>query len=61
MKAAFSSNDNALLPAKFNQVRLDGQPDDSQGPAFAPRVITTCYEFTEGQRCPPGMDSHEES
>jgi hypothetical protein len=44
-----SRNHKPLLSAKFNQVRLDGEPHNSTGFAFAAAVIDARDEFTERQ------------
>jgi len=42
-----SGNHKALLSAKLNQARLDGEAHDSFGPALAPGVVRRRDELTE--------------
>jgi hypothetical protein len=53
-----SGNHKAPLPAKFDQVRLDGEMDNSPGLAFAPDIIDTRDEFAERQRFLPAITFH---
>jgi len=41
------SNHHALLSAKFNDVRLDGELHKPAGIAFVADVVNTCDKFTE--------------
>jgi hypothetical protein len=50
LAAVVSRNHEALLPAKLNQARFYGEPDNSFGLAFAPGAVTARHEITEGQR-----------
>jgi hypothetical protein len=38
-----------MLAAKLDPVRLEGEPDESIGPAPAPGMVTACDKITEGQ------------
>jgi hypothetical protein len=54
----FSKNCKALLAAKLNHMRLDGQMDKSFGPALAPGAISAFHKITEGQWGVPGPEFH---
>jgi hypothetical protein len=41
------SNHRALVSAKFNDVRLDGELHNSAGIAFVAGVVNACDKFTE--------------
>ena len=53
-----SRNHKALLSAKFNQVRLDGEPHKSPALVFAAAFINARDEFTKGEGLLPAIDSH---
>lgn len=50
-----------MLAAKLDQVRLEGEPDESAGPAFAPGAVAACDKITKGQRLLFGMGIHKEN
>jgi hypothetical protein len=45
-----SRNHNSFCAAKLNQTHLQGELNDSFGPAFAPSLVNTRHKITEGQR-----------
>jgi len=49
-----SRNHKSFCSAKLDDVRLDGEANNSDGPASAPRAETTGHEITEGQWLSPG-------
>src|ERR1035438_1213438 len=51
-------NHKAIVSSKFNQVRIDGQPHNPSGFAFAPSVIDARDEFTKRQASLPAIGSH---
>lgn len=53
-----SRNHKALLSAKFNQVRLEGEPHNAPGFAFAAAVVDARDEFTERQGFFPAIAFH---
>jgi hypothetical protein len=53
-----SGNHKAPLPAKFDQVRPDGEMDNSPGPAFAPDIVDTRDKFAERQVSLPAITFH---
>jgi hypothetical protein len=55
----FSGNHKELLAAKLDQVRFDGELNDSFGLSFSPRAVSTGHEITEGQRLFSGMGIHK--
>ena len=53
-----SRNHKALLSAKLNQVRLDGEPHNPSGLVFAVSVVNTRDELTQRQRLLLVIDLH---
>jgi len=53
-----SRNHKALLSAKLNQVRLDGEPHNPSGLVFAVGVVNTHDELTKRQRLLLVIDLH---
>jgi hypothetical protein len=53
-----SRNHKALLSAKLNQVRLDGEPRDPSGLVFAVGVVNARNELTKRQRLLFMIDLH---
>jgi hypothetical protein len=51
-------NHEALLSAKFNQVRFNGEPHNTSGFAFAAAVIDACDEFAESHGFFPAIIFH---
>src|SRR5580692_9029166 len=46
------------MVAKLDQVRLEGEPHNPSGLAFAADVINALYEFTKSQLSFPAMGFH---
>jgi hypothetical protein len=53
-----SGNYKALLSAKLNQVRLDGEPHKPSGLAFTATVVNARYELTKPECFFPVMGFH---
>src|SRR5580658_2383173 len=57
--AKFSRKYEALLAAKLDHVRLDGELNVTFGTAFSPSAVSTRHEFTKRQRLFPGLRFHK--
>jgi len=57
----FFRNHEASLPSKLNQTCVNGEPNNSSGPSFAPGVIRSRDELTKRKRFPFAIGFHDTS